>query len=360
MPGDVPRAGIRQAVRSGQSDPQREDALNDGDRPAARLWAMAHLGTPMAIRVAATLGIADHLATGPRHGAELAEAVDADPDALERLLRYLSVRGILARDHSGRYALTELGEPLRTGHPANLRPGLDINSVGRADLAFVQLLHSVRTGEAGYPRQYGSGFWEDLAADPVRRERFTAWMGSDVPARSPEILDGYDWDSLRHVVDVGGGSGALSIALLRRCPDLRATIVDLPETADDAPKAVAASGLADRCEVVGGSFFDPLPPGAGGYLLSLILHDWADEPARAILRRCAEAAGARGRVFVVERTGADGGNPHTGMDLRMLVLYGGKERDVAALAALAADAGLDVAAVHPAGAFAIVELVRAG
>lgn len=331
--------------------------MTQQDQPAARLWAMAHLGTPMAIRVAATLGIADHLGTGPRRGAELAGLVDADPDALERLLRYLSVRGILARDSAGRYTLTELGEPLRTGHPANLRPGLDIDGVGRADLAFVQLLHSVRSGEAGYPRQYGRGFWEDLAADPVRRERFTAWMGSDMPARSPEILDAYDWGTLRQLVDVGGGSGALSIALLQRYPDLRALVVDLPETADDARKAVAAGGLADRCEVVGGSFFDPLPSGAGGYLLSLVLHDWADGPARAILRRCAEAAaGTDARVFVVERTGADGGTPHTGMDLRMLVLYGGKERSVAQVAALGADAGLDLAAVHPAGAFAIVEL----
>ena len=320
---------------------------------------MAHLGTPMAVRVAATLRIADHIAAGIRTVPELAGTVGADPDALERLMRYLAARGVFGRDQSAQYTLTDLGEPLRDDHPAALRPGLDMESVGRAELAFTQLLHSVRTGEAGFGRQFGLSFWEDLAADPARREFFTTWMGSDVPSRSPEIIDGYDWESLGHLVDVGGGNGSLMIALLTRYPALRGTIVDLPETADDARKAIAASGLGDRCDVIDGSFFDPLPARAGGYLLSLVIHDWGDQHARAILRRCAEAAGPAGPVLVVEKIGADGESPHTGMDLRMLVLYGGKERGVAELATLAAGAGLAVAAVHQAGAFAIVELRQA-
>lgn len=326
------------------------------DNPAATLWAMAHLGTPMAVRVAATLGIADQLAAGVRTAPELARAVEADPDALERLLRYLAARGVFSRTETGEYELTALGEPLRSDHPAGLLPGLHIEQVGRAELAFVQLLHSIRTGQPAFPEQFGRSFWQDLAADPARREIFTSWMGSDVPARSPDILAGYDWASLGRLVDVGGGSGSLMIALLEHCPGLHGSILDLPETVDDARKALAAAGLAERCEVIPGSFFDPLPPGAGGYLLSLIIHDWPDAAAKAILRRCAEAAGRTGIVFVLEKVGADGESPHTGMDLRMLALYGGKERRVAELATLAAEAGLSIAAVHPAGAFSIVEL----
>jgi len=317
---------------------------------------MAHLGTPMAIRVAATLRVADHVSAGRRHAPEIAVAADADPDALERLLRYLAARGVFSRDPDGGYGLTELGELLRSDHPASLRPGLDIEGVGRSELAFTQLLHSIRTGEAAFPQQFGRDFWQDLAADPARRETFTTWMGSDVPSRSPEILSGYDWGSLGRLVDVGGGSGSMMVALLSHYPQLRGTIVDLVENTDDARKALAEAGLSDRGDVVAGSFFDPLPTGAGGYLLSLIIHDCGDQPARQILRRCAEAAGTSGTVFVVERVGADGDSPHTGMDLRMLALYGGKERRIAELTALAEDAGLAMAAVHPAGAFSIVEL----
>jgi hypothetical protein len=95
-----------------------------------------------------------------------------------------------------------------------------------------------------------------------------------------------------------------------------------------------------------------------GYLLSLVLHNCGDAAATAILRRCAEAAGPDGAVLVLERTGPDGTAAHTGMDLRMLTLYGGKERGIGDITALATRAGLTVVAVHPAGAFSILEFRR--
>jgi len=227
------------------------------------------------------------------------------------------------------------------------------------NLSFVQLLHSIRTGEAAYPVQFGRSMWDDLAADSARGASFNASMSSDVPVRSRDIVSGYDWKSLRHVVDVGGGNGSLLIALLREFSALRGTVFDQPDAAQAARNALTVAGLADRAKVVTGSFFDPLPPGAGGYLLSLVTHNWADDATRAILRRCADAAGTGGAVFVVENVGADGTSPPTGMDLRMLAYCGGKERGVAEIGALAADAGLRLAAVHPAGTLSIVELTAA-
>jgi predicted O-methyltransferase YrrM len=325
---------------------------------ADRLWAMAGLATPMALRVLATLRVADHLASRPRTATELTRLVDADPDALDRLLRHLAKRGVLARDATGRYALTPLGEPLRDAHPAGIRAWLDLDGAGRAELCFVQLLHSVRTGEAAFPVQFGRSFWDDLAADPDRATSFHALMSAAVRARSRDLVAAYRWDALGHVVDVGGGDGSLLVALLSRYPALRGTVVDRPGTAEVARRALATAGLDDRGTVVAGSFFDPLPPGAGGYVLSLVLHNWGDEAARGILRRCAEAAGPGGVVLAVERL-AGGASPHTGMDLRMLAYTGGRERGVAELAALAAGAGLRLAGVHAAGGYTIVELVVA-
>ena len=330
------------------------------ERSGAELWAMAQLSTPMAVRVAATLRVADHIAAGVRTAEELALAVRADPDALERLLSFLAVRGVFVRDGDGRFSLTGLGEALREDHPAGKRKLLDIDGLGRAELSFIRLLHSVRTGEAAFPKQFGRTFWEDLAADPGRAGAFDRWMAVNVERRLPDLVGGYDWASLGHVVDVGGGDGSLLIALLTRYPQLRGTILDLDTTAEAAREALRAAGLADRGKAVAGSFFDPLPAGADGYLLSWILHDWADEPARRILRRCAQAAGEHGRVIVAESIRSDGRSPHTGMDLRMLAFYGGKERSVAQLDALAADAGLRVRQVRPAGSLVILELSAAG
>jgi hypothetical protein len=328
---------------------------DEGER-ATGLWAIADLVTPMAVRVAATLRIADHITRGRRTAPELAEATGADTDALGRVLRHLATKGVLAADESGRYQLAALGDALLDDHPAGLRAMLDLDSaIGRAELSFVQLLHTVRTGAPAVPAQFGRSFWDDLAADPTRSASFDAQMGAAVAAWAPDIVAAYDWGSLGHLVDVGGGNGTLLAALLREYPGLRGTVLDLPGAAEAARRALAAAGLADRGDAVAGSFFDPLPPGAGGYLLCAVLHNWDDAAARAILRRCAEAAGKHGRVFVVEKLVTDT-DPRTEMDLRGLAYFGGRELGIAELTALAAAAGLRVAAVHPAGATPVVEL----
>ncbi|MEO3814708.1 methyltransferase [Sphaerisporangium sp. B11E5] len=328
-----------------------------GNGNGAGLWAMAHLGTPMALRVAATLRIADHIAGGTRTAVAMAPLVKADPDALERLLRYLAARGVFSRGPGGTYELTPKGELLRDDHPDGMRAEIDIEGwTGRAELSFVHLLHSIRTGEAAYPLTFGRSFWEDMTAEPGLAAAFDASMAADMPVRAPAIAGALDWGRLGHVVDVGGGDGSLVIELLTKHPELRGTVVDQPETAEAARKALAAAGLADRGDAVPGSFFDTLPAGAGGYVLSLILHNWNDHAAGAILRRCAEAAGTDGSVFVVENVGPDGESPHTGMDLRMLAYYGGKERGVSDLAGLGASCGLSVTAVHPAGVLSVVEM----
>ncbi|MGG8406710.1 methyltransferase [Streptomyces sp. 12297] len=326
----------------------------------AALWAMAGLATPMALRVAATLRIADHIVAGVRTAPDIARASKTDPDALARLLRYLAARGVLRSDGADGYELTTLGEPLRDDHPDGMRAKIDIEgTVGRAELCYVQLLHTIRTGEAAYPVQFGLGFWDDLAQHPERGSSFDSWMSSSAPERAQAISSGYNWGALGELVDVGGGNGTLLVALLQAFPELRGTLVDTAEPAATARRALAEAGLTDRGRVVPGSFFDPLPTGGKGYLLSLIIHDWSDAEAVAIMRRCAEAAGPEGTVFVVENLGRDGETPPAGMDLRMLAYYGGKERGLAELAELAEQAGLRIVARHGAGALSIVEMAAA-
>ena len=137
--------------------------------------------------------------------------------------------------------------------------------------------------------------------------------------------------------------------VLAHNPQLRGTLLDLPETVARGRQYLAGLGLEARCDVVGQSFFDPLPAGADAYLLSRVIHDW-DDARRRDLSRCAEAAGRRGRVLVIESHVNSGGDPAAlaEMNLRMLVLSGGRERTLDDYAALAAGAGLRVAAVHQA------------
>jgi hypothetical protein len=316
-----------------------------------QIWAAADLITPMAVRVAATLRLADHIAAGRRTTEELAAAVDADPDALGRVMNHLVSAGLLTRAGTDTYGLTAVGEQLRG---EEIRPWLDLDgAIGHAELSFVQLLHTVRTGEAAFPRLYGRTFWDDLAADPGRAKSFDDLMGSRLGSDAEPIAAAYPWGELGHLVDVGGGNGALLIAILRAHGELRGTVLDRPGPVAAAERAIAAAGLEDRADARAGSFFDPLPAGAGGYLLSGVIHDWDDEPAARILRRCAEAAGETGKVLVVEDNLA--GN--TEGDLRMLCYVRGRDRNLAQLGPLAASVGLEIGDVTPAGSRAIIELL---
>jgi SAM-dependent methyltransferase len=317
---------------------------------------------PWAIRVAATLRLADLIAAGFTGLDELAAQAGADPDALRRLLRYLACRGVFREEPDGRFALTRPARMLRERGPAGPRALLDLDGLGgRLDRSFAGLLDTVRTGRPAYAAVFGRPFWSDLAGHPELGAGFDAMMATQVAQVVPEVVGGYPWPATGHLVDVGGGTGTLLTALLGAHRGLRGTLVDLPGPAEAARQALADAGLAARCAVVPGSFFDPLPPGGDLYLLSVVIHDWNDADARLILRQCARAAAPAGRVLVIEGL-ADGdleSTVSTDLDLRMLVTMGGRERSLPDMLTLIESAGLAVAAIRRTGARSLIECVPA-
>lgn len=246
---------------------------------------------------------------------------------------------------SGGYRTTEFGANLcvDAGNGLNNTMLHLDSSAHRAQLAFVELAHSIATGQAAYARRYGRDFWADLAEHPQLRESFDRQMTQRFREQVPQIVAGFDWSRFSSIVDVGGGQGTLLAAILTGHPRLRGHLVDLEATAAEARRTFSAHGLDDRIEVTAGSFFDELPAGADAYLLVDILHDWDDEHADRILARCAEAAHPTGRVLVIEAVG--GLRANSEMDLSMLVIYGGRERRVDEFRTLAAPHGLVLDAV---------------
>jgi 2,7-dihydroxy-5-methyl-1-naphthoate 7-O-methyltransferase len=321
------------------------------------LWAAADLITPMAVRVAATLRVADAITAGVTSGPELAAHLSVATDPLVRVLDHLVTVGFLRRDEGGAYSLTDAGQWLRDDHPDGIRAWIDLEgAIGHADMSVVELLHTVRSGESAFPRHFGRGFWADLAEHPDRAASFDALMGNQGGDDAPATADAYDWSALGNVVDVGGGDGTLLIALLRAHPTLRGTVVDLAAPAATAARFLAAAGFSDRSHAEAGSFFEPLPAGAGGYILSRIIHDWDDHNAGRILRHCAEAARPNGKVLVIEDTEL-GASVSTGMDLRMLAYFLGRERTLDGLTDLGRQAGLTVKSVTPIRTRTLIEFV---
>ena len=304
------------------------------------VWDLADLATPMAIRTAATLGLADYAGPDGATADRLAAATATSAPALRRLLDHLVAVGVFDLDtESGRYRPTEVGAQMREDAPEGFLPLLDMTQAGgRAELAFVELLTSVKTNEAGYPRRYGRDFWSDLATDARLRSSFDEQMNWRFQVQAPQIAKRYAWSRFRTILDVGGGNGTVLAAILAAHPDVHGQVLDLPPSAAAATARFADAGLTERAGAVSGSFFDPLPKGFDTYLLSDIVHDWDDGHARTILTRCREAAAPAAAVVLIEPIRGAGAS--TGIDLFMLMCFGGGERTIDELITLGTDCGL--------------------
>lgn len=323
-----------------------------GNAPQTPAWQqlapVTDLVTPMAVRAAATLRVADVMVDGPVPVERLAREAGSDPDALGRLLTHLVCHGVFTEPGPGVFGLNDLATLLRSDHPGGMQVSLDLEGFGgQMDLVFTGILHTLRTGQPAWETVFGAPFWPHLAANPAMNASFDAAMSAGAEYVADDVSS-YDWSGAQHVVDVGAGNGALLSAVLAAHPQLRATLIDLPDTVERGREQFAARGVAGRCEFVGQSFFDALPTGGDVYLLNSVLHDWGDEEAGAILSRCAEAAGDDGRVVIIEGIGSEE-NDRAGfaeMNLRMLVLCGGRERSLEDYTSLAAAAGLAVTDTH--------------
>ena len=268
------------------------------------IWALSDLGTPWCVHVVATLRIADHMAAGIDQIDDLAAASGSASDSLHRVLRHLVEKGVFEEPVPGRFALNE---PARGLLNSSTRLGLDLDSFGgRMAYAWGGLLSAVRTGAPAYHEVFGRPFWEDLQAHPELAASFDALMGpAGHGTPDPDVLVTGGWESVRTVVDVGGGTGSLLAEILRARPNVRGTLVDLPTTVARSAEIFQAAGVAGRVTAVGQSFFEPLPAGADLYLLKSVLSDWPDREAIAILRRCAEAARPSGRILVLNGVSPD-------------------------------------------------------
>lgn len=299
----------------------------------------------------ATLRIAEHIAAGISDLEALAGVAGCDAQALHSVLNYLVSKGVFEATGRGQFGLNDAARGLLD---PTARIGLDLDGIGgRMAYTWSTLLTYVRTGQPAYQEVFGLPFWEDLDAHPDIAASFDALMGpAGHGTPDPEILVAGDWATVRTVVDVGGGTGALLAEILRVHPTIQGTLVDLPRTVSRSGEIFRAAGVADRVTTIGQSFFDPLPAGADVYVLAKVINDWPDRESTAILRRCAEAALPGGRVVVLGGVAPDDARP--GLSVEM-VLAGGKQRSVAQFGELARAAGLHVQAAErlPSGRFVV-------
>lgn len=316
------------------SAPSPQDLMN---RMITGYW------TTQAIYVAAKLGVADLIQGGPRTAEELAAPTGTHAPSLYRLLRALASLGIFQEDDARQFSMTPLAECLVSDRPGSQR-ALAVMSGEEHYKAWGELLYSVQTGQVGFDKLYGMPVFDFLSQNEAQAKVFDAAMVGVHGRESAAMTDAYDFSGVRVLADIGGGNGSLLTAILQKNPHLQGVLYDLPGVVERAKANLAAAGVADRCQVIGGSFFESIPAGADAYLMRHIIHDWDDEKSTTILKNIAKVIEPDGRLLVVEGVIPPGNDPCFGklLDLTMLTIPGGKERTEAEYRSLFQTGGFDL------------------
>jgi hypothetical protein len=314
------------------------------------------------IYVAAKLGLADLLTDGPRTAINLARMTDTHERSLLRLMRALCALGICTEADDSTFSLTELGGYLSAKSERSLKTwALLEGDMLRA--GWGEMIESIRTGKtAGELAGDGLERFEELVrANQTAAALFNEAMAAGTRMQIPALLAACNFSGISALMDVGGGLGELISAILGKYPSMRGIVFDLPHCEEAAVKNFAASGVADRCKFIPGSFFESVPAGADAIIMKFIIHDWNDERCVQILRNCHRTLRPGARLLVVDRIMPDRieTTPDhlsvTLADLNMLRGPGGCERTEHEHRELLAKGGFRMVRIVPVGRLSMIE-----
>lgn len=301
-----------------------------------------------AVYVAARLDIAGKLREGPQTAEDLSRLTATHAHSLYRLLRMLASVGVLSEDSERRFSLTAVGDCLRDDVPGSQR-AMALIAGEEHYQSWGDLLYSIQTGLPAFDKMFGMPVFDWLSKHPQKAAEFDQAMVSVHGRETASMLDAYDFSSIKTLADIGGGNGSVLIATLQRNAHLQGILYDLPGVIERATPRFEEAGLASRCQLIAGSFFDSIPAGADAYLMRHIIHDWTDEQCLTILRHIHAVIPDHGRLLVAESVIPPGNAPFFGkqLDLNMLVIPGGQERTAAEYQELFAAAGFRLTRIVP-------------
>lgn len=328
--------------------------------PLQMLQVMSGFWVSRCVYIAAKLGIADLLKDGPQTAEELADASGAHAPSLFRVLRALAAVDVLTQSDDNRFGNTPMSETLIDG-PSSLR-WFAMTELGEEHYpAWGELMHSVRTGEIAFDKAFGEPVWEFFGKHAENARIFNNAMSGMTAQAEAALHAAYKFEGMKTIMDVGGGHGGLIRSILERNPDMRGILFDSPQVIAGAQPKLAAAGIANRCQVVGGNFFESVPEGADAITMKWIIHDWNDQQSIAIMKNCARALPPNGKLILIEAVVPPGDEMHFAkfIDLNMLVMTGGKERTAEEFRQLYEAAGFKLTRiVATESPFSVIEGVR--
>jgi hypothetical protein len=313
------------------------------------------------------LGVFEALREETKDAAAIAQELGLDSELCYRLLRALGALDLLREEDGRRFSITEAGRYLLSDHPQTLR-GVTLLEEGPEHYAlWKHLPDMIRDGvQNAFVREFGRMAFEHAVVDSDYARVFDEAMSSYSSSQTTwvlEALDGFDFASVAHICDVGGGHGHLICGFLTKYPHLRGTVLERPEVISDRTRLWADRlSLSAICHYVSGNMFEQIPP-ADAYLMKLILHDWNDEECVQLLKTIHNSAADGGRIWIIEHLITEPDTPHFSklFDIHMMCWGTGRERTPAEYAALLERAGWTYQGTRypPSKMMGIVEGVKA-
>lgn len=300
---------------------------NNGALPARIMKSVFDQWFSCCVYVAARLNIADQLASGPLSIETLASINGSHAPSLYRVLRALAGEGIFEETEPGVFALTHEATALQSDAPGSMKAFVQA-LLGEHYQAWGHLLYSVQTGGIAFDHYYGMDLWKYYDKHPREGVNFMNAMTGLSGFQLPHIIAAYDFSGFNTIIDVAGGNGALLFAVLEATPGLKGVVFDQAYVVERTAAEIDTRGLAERCSVAAGNFFESVPAGADAYMMKYILHDWHDADALRILQNCSKVIQPGSKLLVVDAVIPEGNiaNPGKFMDVNMLVATGGRER----------------------------------
>ena len=342
---------------------QKNDMSNQQQTPppVQMMQMITGFWTSCCIYAAAKLNIADHLKEKPQTADQLAETTHSDSASLYRVLRALSSVGLFTENRQHQFQLSPLGATLQSDVPGSMK-AMAIAQLGDHFNAWGNLVYSIKTGNTAFDNVEGMSVWKYYETHPDEGVNFMKAMTGVTNAVIMNVLPFYDFSDFKTIIDVGGGNGALLMAVLKSAPQAKGIVFDEEYVVNETEKELATQGFDKRCSIASGSFFDFIPRDADAYLMKMVLHDWNDEQCLQILNNCSKAMRPESKLLVIEAVIPEGNDPHPGkfMDINMLAMTGGRERTEKEFASLFANAGLKLSKIIATRSpmFSIVEVIK--
>ena len=294
--------------------------------------------------VAARLKLADAVATGPLPIERLAADCGARPAPLRRVVRALASFGVFELGADGSVANTPMSDQLRRGADESVRDLVLLYGEEHYH-AMSELLEAVKRGGTAFEHAYRKPHFSYLAGHPEAASAFYDVQASTRRRSAKAIARALDFSAAETVIEISGGTGQILRAVLHAHPGLHGVLAESAGFARRARGRIHAEGLGNRCEVQSTEVLDSVPRGGDVYLLGHVLHGLDHERAGRVLRNCARAMAADGRILVIERLLPESAQDQDAADAFIddaiaLAIYGGQARTAAEIETLLAESGL--------------------